>query len=252
VKVLINNQLVEYSDEGSGRVLLFLHGWGANLKTFDSLAKHFTDKFRVIRLDFPGFGGSPKPENDWFIDDYSRLTADFLEKINASDVYAIVAHSFGGRVTIRCSSANYLNPKKIVLMGAAGIKPRKTFKMIVYKVIAKIGKFLTSLSLLKKLQPLLRKKLYSSIGNTDYSQANDMKKIFVNTINEDLLPELSKIKQTTLLIWGENDQETPLSDANLMSDLIKSSKLKVIPSAGHFVYADALDKTKKYMDDFLL
>jgi pimeloyl-ACP methyl ester carboxylesterase len=252
VKVVINNQLVEYSDEGSGKILLFLHGWGANLKTFDTLARHFVDKFRVIRLDFPGFGGSPKPENDWFIDDYSKLTAEFLKKIDASKVYSIVAHSFGGRVAIRCSSANYLDPKKIILMGAAGIKPRKTFKMIAYKIIAKAGKLLTSLPLLSKLQPLLRKKLYSSIGNTDYSQANDMKKIFVNTINEDLLPELSKMNQSTLLIWGENDKDTPLSDAHLMSNLIKASKLRVIPNAGHFVYLDSPDEVKRYMDDFLL
>lgn len=252
MKVLVNNHLIEYSDEGSGRVLLFLHGWGSNLKTFDSVAKHFSKDFRVIRLDFPGFGGSPKPENDWSIGDYADLTNEFVKKIDVDEIYAVLAHSFGGRVMIRCASAGYLDPKKVVLMGAAGIKPRKTSKMIVYKIIAKIGKLITSLPVLNKLQPLLRKRLYSSIGTTDYLQSNDMKKIFVNTINEDLSSEISNIKQPTLLIWGENDSETPLSDANMMNKLIKDSKLIIIPGAGHFVYNDAFDETIKYLNGFLL
>jgi len=58
MKVLVNNQLIEYKDEGSGRVVLLLHGWGTNLATFDQLAGHLAKKFRVIRFDFPGFGQS--------------------------------------------------------------------------------------------------------------------------------------------------------------------------------------------------
>jgi esterase/lipase len=52
--------------------------------------------------------------------------------------------------------------------------------------------------------------------------AGSMKKIFLNAINEDLLPEVHKIKQNTLLIWGQNDTETPLNDAKLILKSLRS------------------------------
>ncbi len=251
MKILVNNQLIEYTDEGSGKVLLFLHGWGANLNTFDNLAKHFSKNFRVIRFDFPGFGGSPKPSDNWHVDDYAKLTRDLLLKLNINKVEAIISHSFGGRVTIKGIANKYFSPNKVILMGAAGIKPRKTFKMKIYKLIAKSGKIITSLPLINMLQPKLRKRLYGSIGNLDYLQSQQMKQIFLNTINEDLSTEISLITAPTLLIWGDNDNETPISDGRLMNSLIKNSKLIIAPGVGHFVYVDAAEMVIKNLDKFV-
>jgi pimeloyl-ACP methyl ester carboxylesterase len=251
MKVLINNRLIEYKDEGSGRVLLLLHGWGMNLATFDKLAKHLTKKFRVIRLDFPGFGQSPQPNSDWSVSDYSQLVRDFLQKIKADDLYAIIAHSFGGRVTIKGISLGFLQPEKVVFIGVAGVKPRQSLKKSSYKIIAKIGKTATTLPIISKLQPVLREKLYSSAGSMDYLNSGTMKKIFLNTICEDLLPEVKNITQPTLLIWGENDTETPLDDARLILSSLKNGHLVVIANAGHFVYTEAYDKVVAELDEFL-
>ncbi len=252
MKVLVNGQLVEYKDEGSGRALVFLHGWGTNLGTFDQLANHFTDNFRVIRFDFPGFGQSPKPTEDWSVDDYAKLTRDLLEKIRINDIYAVVGHSFGGRVIIKGVSLGYLQPGKVVLIGSAGVKPATSISKSLYKGVAKVGKLVTSLPVLRKVQPALRRSLYSAVGSTDYLQADKMQKIFLNAINEDLLPEVSKIKQPSLLIWGKDDTETPLSDANLMLESLENGRLIAIPAAGHFVYAEAYDKVVQEMDKFLV
>ena len=251
MKVLINNQLINYTDEGSGRVLLFLHGWGANLNTFDQLAKYFSKKFRVIRFDFPGFGGSPKPSDDWSVDDYAKLTQNLLEKLKINKLDAIIAHSFGGRIVVKGIDKKYLNPDGVVLMGAASIKPKMTIKLRLYKIIDKIGKIITLLPGINKLRPKLRKYLYKSAGSLDYMQSDQMKKIFLNVINEDLTDKISSVNQPTLLIWGENDNETPVADARLVQGLIKNSKLVVIADAGHFVYSDAQEKVIEYLDEFL-
>jgi len=137
MKVLVNNQLIEYKDEGSGRVVLLLHGWGTNLGTFDQLAGHLAQYFRVIRFDFPGFGQSPKPTDDWSVSDYARLTCDILEKLKVSGLHAVIAHSFGGRVAIKGVSQGYLEPTRIVLIGAAGVKPNSSIRTSLYKSVAK-------------------------------------------------------------------------------------------------------------------
>ena len=123
MKVIVKGQLVNYKDEGAGKVLLLLHGWGQTLQTFDDVAEHFSNNYRVIRVDFPGFGGSPKPSDDWHIDDYAKFVEDFLQKVDVDTVYAVLAHSFGGRITIKAAAKKYFDVEKLVLMGYAGVKP---------------------------------------------------------------------------------------------------------------------------------
>ena len=65
-----------------------------------------------------------------------------------------------------------------------------------------------------------------------------MKKVFVKIVNEDLTPFMGAITQPTLLIWGENDATTPLSDAKIMNKLIKDSGLVVLKGAGHYSFLD--------------
>jgi len=251
VKILVNNQLIEYQDEGSGKILLLLHGWGMSLETFNLLANHLSKKFRVIRFDFPGFGQSPKPSDDWLVSDYAKLTRDLLEKLKINQVFAVIGHSFGGRVIIKGISLNYLKPNKVVLISSAGIKPKQNFKKTVYKTVAKIGKFTTSIPILNKIQPTLKNKLYKSAGNTDYLHANQMKKIFLNITNEDLLPEVSKISQHSLLIWGSDDTITSPSDAILILKSLQNGNLILIPDAGHLVYIDKPNQVSAELDAFL-
>lgn len=251
MKLVIDGQIVEYKDEGKGKVVLMLHGWGSNSDTFRQLATDLSKRFRVIRFDFPGFGQSPRPSTDWSIHDYANFAKEFLKKLRISDLYAVIGHSFGGRVIIKGVSQKLIDPQKVVLMGSAGVKPKKRFKIRAYKAIAKTGKAITSLPGLNKLQSRLRKNLYQSIGNMDYYQSGQMRNIFVKTINEDLLPEVSNIKQPTLLIWGENDTEAPLSDAKLMANRLPDHEMDVITGAGHFVFVDNYQKVIDDLERFL-
>ena len=77
-------------------------------------------------------------------------------------------------------------------------------------------------SLPDKAEDALRKKY----GSRDYNALDaEMRKTFVKVINQDLTPCLSKIKQPTLLIWGETDTATPLADGQRMEKEIAKLKL---------------------------
>lgn len=250
MKILVDGQMIEYKNEGTGRVVVFLHGWGTNLKTFDEMSDMLKKGFQVIRLDFPGFGSSPKPADDWDVGRYARLVGQLIDKLNI-DVYAVIGHSFGGRVIIKGIADNHFDTDKIVLIGAAGVKPKGSARRGVYKTIAKVGKSITALPGLRQLRPALRKKLYSSAGSMDYLESQQMQKIFLNTINEDLLPYIHLLVQPSLLIWGENDSETPVADAYKMMNELPHAELVVIPDAGHFVYTDDASAVAKELEVFL-
>lgn len=251
MKVLVDGQLIEYKDEGKGKVILLLHGWGSNLASFNDLAKYLAEKYRVIRFDFPGFGSSPQPRSDWYVEDYSRLTAALLKKLKIVNPHAIIGHSFGGRVIIKGFSTKELSAEKVVMLGAAGPKPSIKAKKLIFKSIAKVGKAVTALPGLRVLRPKLRSKLYSAAGSTDYLNAHSMQKIFLNTVNEDLLPEVKTINKPVLMVWGENDIEVPVSDAKRMESELKNAQLVVVPAAGHYVYLDDFAAVKNELEKFL-
>lgn len=251
MKVLVNSQLIEYKDEGKGKVVLLLHGWGDSSVTFEGVAKHLAKNYRVIRLDFPGFGGSPRPLDNWTVESYARITEGFLQKLDIQEVYAAVGHSFGGRVIIKSIAEKLFDPKKVILIGAAGVKPRDGGKKAAYKVVAKVGKVVTALPGLRGARKSLRRKLYESAGATDYLDAEGMQNIFRNTVNEDLLPYVHLITQPSLLVWGEHDDQTPVADAYVMSNELNNAELVVIEDAGHFVHVEKPDLVLKKIDEFL-
>jgi pimeloyl-ACP methyl ester carboxylesterase len=78
-----------------------------------------------------------------------------------------------------------------------------------------------------------------------------MRRTMVLSVNEDLTPLLSGIKVPTLLIWGENDTATPLSDGQTMERLIPGAGLVVLRGAGHFSFADHWGQCSRVLDSFV-
>src|SRR4051812_20826260 len=95
MKVIVEGLATEYLDEGEGQTILMLHGWSDTIHTFDPILRHIT-KYRIIRVDLPGFGGSERPTSTWGVEEYARFVLAFCKKLECEpDV--IMGHSFGGR-----------------------------------------------------------------------------------------------------------------------------------------------------------
>ncbi|EKE13705.1 MAG: alpha/beta superfamily hydrolase/acyltransferase, partial [uncultured bacterium] len=99
-----------------------------------------------------------------------------------------------------------------------------------------------------RLMKGLKQFIYKKIGAEDYIATPQLKETFLNIINENLEDCLSEINQKTLIVWGENDKDTPLEFAKIMHQKIKNSKLKIIKEAGHFSF---LDKPKEFCQELL-
>lgn len=249
MKIIVQNLVTEYLDEGTGKVVLFLHGWQDNFHTFDSLVSLLSPTQRIIRLDLPGFGKSEVPKEAWNLDNYIQFVKDFIEKLDIQ-VYTLVGHSFGGRIAIKGEATNNLQAQKIILIGSAGIAINRTFRNLILKLLAKIGGLITYIPPLIFWREGLRKRMYSFIGS-DYLNTGKLKETFLNIISEDLSASAKKITTPTLLIWGESDTVTPLSDGKQLAGQIADSKLKVISGAGHFVHKEKSQEVAKLVHEFL-
>lgn len=252
MKIIVDNLALRYRDEGRGPVVVLLHGWGQELTTFDDLAASLSKNFRVIRLDLPGFGQSQRPSAAWGVLGYVKLVRNLLNKLNIEQPFALVGHSFGGRVAIKGTATGILMPKKLVCIDSAGINSSNNLRNLSFKAVAKAGKWALRLPFFAPLRKPLQRKLYAAAGATDYLDAGPMREIFLKTIKEDLRDEAKKIRIPTLFIWGEDDQITPLAEAREMSNRIPASVVRVVKNAGHFSYLDQPEKVAQLAEEFLL
>lgn len=248
---IIQNLAVRYDDEGSGPLIVMLHGWGTSGADFAELAGTLAAEYRVIRVDFPGFGGSEQPSEDWHVSEYTQFVAALLDKLDIRQPHALIGHSFGGRVALKGLATGVLSADKLILVGAAGVKRADSARNTTLRVVAKTGKALLSLPGLRRVSGSARGRLYRSIGSQDYLQSGTMRQIFLNTINEDLSGYADRITQPTLLIWGSEDDQAPLADGKFFHEHIRGSRLKIAASAGHFVHHDEPIQVARWVREFL-
>ena len=89
-------------------------------------------------------------------------------------------------------------------------------------------------------------------GSSDYAGASPMmRRILSKVVNEDLTDRLPLISAPALLIWGENDTATPLSDAKKMARLIPDSGLVSFPGCGHYSFLDNPGQFRAVLSSFL-
>lgn len=253
MEILINGIKVNYIDEGSGNVVVLLQGWGTNLEIYKKVTDKLSKNNRVIALDFPGFGKTPEPPSAWDVNDYTDFTIDFIEKLKLDNV-VLIGHSFGGRVIIRLMNKKdkKFNVSKIVLVDSAGIKAKSTMKKKLKQRWFKICKKTLDTKLVKKFFPEAINNLKNKHGSADYKKASTlMKQVLVKTVNEDLTDMLPNIDVPTLLVWGDMDTATPLSDAKIMEEKIPDAGLVVLKNTGHYSFLEDFYTFSRVIDSFL-
>ncbi len=251
MEIKIKGKKIHYEEEGEGYPIVLLHGWLANLKTMKPLANVLKQHFKVYNIDIIGFGESQLPEKPMTTNDYGDFLKDLLETLAIKNPI-LIGHSNGGRAIINAVGRGIINPKKIVLIDSAGIKPKRRINYYIKIYAFKFGK-----AILKRLPETekvnrMREKLLQKFSSEDYRNSPEvLRKTMSIIINEDQKKYLSKINVPTLLIWGENDTATPIQDARIMESLIPDAGLIVYPNSGHFSYIENLQNCNIVLHEFL-
>lgn len=240
-----------YDDIGSGKVIVLLHGWGTDRSNLSYIAQELKTSYRLVSVDLPGFGETSINSRDWGVGDYVGFLNSFLKELKINEVYALVAHSFGGRVCIKGLSEGVLSADRLILIGSAGVRHSDSLRNVAFKLVAKTGKTVMKLPILRGKYDKARQKLHERAGSADYANSGEMRQIFLNTINEDLSENAKNLRLPTLLIWGSEDDEAPLADARFFQKNIPGSSLKIIQGAGHFVHNEHPSRVVRFIREFL-
>ncbi len=253
MKIKIKDININYTVNGEGENYLLLHGWGANIDLYNGITNHIAKYAKVYAIDLPGFGKSDEPQKGLSLDEFVELVIEFIKKMGIEKIN-LIGHSFGGRLIIKMLNRKDLNFEidKVILMGSAGIKHELSFNKKMKIKTFKIGKKILSNKIVKKIFPGMLDKFISISGSPDYRNASlVMKECMKMAVNEDLTHLLPEIKNEVLLIWGENDTETPIEDGILMNKLIKNSGLVKIKNGTHFVFIEQTQYINNIIDAFI-
>lgn len=225
---------ISYIEEGSGDVILFLHGWGQNKEMMYPLIDELKEKYKCVIVDLPGFGESEFNDSK-DISEYVEALRVFLEKLNLLPKY-IVGHSFGGKVAFEYY-LKYKDIERIVIIASPLLKPRRTIKyygkVLLHKIKKKFGIFSVE------------------GGSKDYKACSKrMKSFFVKVVNTHYNKQVKNIDIPFLLLWGNKDREVPIKRAKKLNKELNNSCL-YIQNGGHFAYLDNIEFTRLIIQSFL-
>jgi pimeloyl-ACP methyl ester carboxylesterase len=242
-------RVVHAAGAGAGSLpVVVLHGWGASLEAVAPILQGLEPAFDVLALDLPGFGASEPPSRPWSVDDYARHVLEVCDQ-HGLQRFSIVGHSFGARLGIAIASSHPQLVGRMVLTGAAGIKPRRKPSYYGRVAVAKTGRFVGAVGGApgKRLQDRMRRR----VASQDWLDASEaMRGTFRAVVGEDLSPRLGSIRASTLLIWGDEDLDTPLWMGRRMEDEIGDAALIVL-NGGHYVYAERAAEFNRITEHFL-
>lgn len=223
---------------GNGAPVVLMHGWGCSSATLASIEKTAATLGRpVLNIDFPGFGESSEPQTVWDTFDYADAFAKLLQSQAIGPDAVLLGHSFGGRVAIIHAAKHPVG--KLILVDAAGVKPRRSLSYYLKVYSFKAKKHILRAILGPKKAEQKLDALRAKAGSSDYRGASPrMRAIMSRVVNQDLCSLMPLIKAPTLLIWGENDTATPLADARKMERRIPQAALVSFPACGHYSFLD--------------
>ena len=247
MKVIVDGLVTEYLRTGraDAPVVLLLPGWMSRAQNFAQLIEKLQRDYDVVTLNFPGFGVTENPPRSWSVQDYTDFTEKFIGKIGVKKIYAIVGHSFGGRVMLKGCASGQLHAAKLIFMGAAGVKPHVSMRSKIVK---------TSVKLSRVLPAGWRAKLSDKFSSDDYKNLRNnpvMRDTFKKVVDEDLTPLMPEVKSPSLLIWGRDDDQTPIAMAEVFAKNLPNADLKIIDNAGHYAFLDRPEEVARLVKEYL-
>ena len=237
---------------GTGSPVLVLHGWGASIEAMQMIVEEVArGGHEAVAIDFPGHGKSAPPPQAWQVSDFKQCVLRVMDELHIACA-DVVAHSFGCRVTIKLASENADRVSRLVMTGAAGLPPRRTRGQKARMRVAALGKAVKGVLGDGALSRWLESRWVHHVASADYRAASGvMRSTLVHIVGEDLTEYLKRITAPTILIWGSEDHDAPLSSGETMSRLIPGAELVVLQGGGHFAYAEQFSKFRLHMNRFL-
>jgi pimeloyl-ACP methyl ester carboxylesterase len=236
-----------------GPVAVLVHGLGGRSEDWGKLAPYLARAgYRVYLPDLPGYGQSDKPADfSYSVKDEAAVVSGFFDALGLKQV-DLGGWSMGGWIVQLVAAEHPERIRKLMLLDSAGlyVKPEWDLKLFTPVSPAELEKFD---ALLMPHPPQLPTFIANDILRTSHEHAWIIRRAIDSMLTgrdttDALLPTL---KMPVLIVWGEVDQITPLSQGQKMHQLIPQSQMNIVPGCGHLAPNECAGEIGPAMVSFL-
>jgi len=262
----INLHYQEFGDDTKPAVLL-IHGYRSSVYVWRSTAPLLADQgFHVLAIDLVGFGYSEKPR--WFaysIQAQARILSRFMNRLGIGRA-TVVGSSYGGAVAATLAFDYSERVEKLVLADAVINDNLKGHPILRLAAIPGVGEAITPF--LADSRTLLRSRMHHTLSKTsqhlitDERVENILRPFRAADAHHSLLAtsrnwhanrieqDANLINQPTLIVWGEEDTVTPISDGAKLHGSILNSRFVILKNCGHTPQEEKPENFSRLVVDF--
>lgn len=242
--------------------ILLLHGFGSSLHTWDDVAAGLEDRFRVLRIDLPGFGlTGTDPGGDYTDARAHVVIAALLDHLGLGRVH-VVGSSMGGRIAWSFAAAQPERVARLVLMAPDGFaspgidynrSPR--VPLLMQALPYTLPRFMVR----GGMAPAYADPAALTDGLVERYHAMmvapGVRRAILDRMGQHILvppePLLALIQAPTLLLWGEQDRMVPVTNAEDYLRVMPDARRVVLPNIGHVPMEEAPVEVVRVLREFL-
>jgi pimeloyl-ACP methyl ester carboxylesterase len=269
----VNGQTIFAREAGNPKrpLALLIHGWSSSWYAMSPLFAPLERKYRILAVDLPGYGRSPRLPQQTTIPAYADLLADLIRS-QTEQPAVLIGHSMGGMISLTMALRHPNVVERMVLLCPTITGKLSLFINLFvspvtfvekYRLLNKIGSVIDPY-ILGFIDRLMRPAAFSQnsgISDADYARLrSDVRRpgqgrvraeCFWAMRNNDLTGKLKPIDKPSLVIWGMEDNTVPLRDASLMASEWEEADLRILPTVSHWPQFEATAVTNRYITAFL-
>jgi len=268
--IKLHYRIFQKNNSKSKAKIMLIHGMGGSTfcwrNNTDVLSKA---GYQVVAVDLPGFGYSSRQvglvhssENRaiWLMN-----LLDFLDKevFKNDKPWFLVGHSMGAKPITKMALNNSERFKGLIYIGGAvyNSPPQVAGEMIGRWPFRPLAKYILKTFVLKRDR--IKKLLTSAYGKELSKEEIDAylapmqlegtTEVWLDLVKSSspALENISKIKLSTLLIWGEDDSWVPLEEGKKLKNELINSELKIIEESHHMTMVTDYEKVNLYIKNFI-
>lgn len=258
---------IHYKDEGQGPVLILLHGVCASLHTWDGWTQRLKDRYRIIRLDIPGFGlTGPIPDKSLYRkDELVRLFEKIVDAMKL-EKFSLAGNSLGGYISWNYTLQHPDKVEKLILIDSVGFSqplPR-LLAFASHPLVRPFARFTMPRFLLDKAVEQVygdKSKVTQELKDRyfDLAMREGNKGSYIDVFaemrklrhDENLSQGIKDIRVPTLVMWGTKDEWIPFKYFENWKKELPAAKFVQYEGAGHTPMEEIPDETARDADLFL-
>ena len=248
-----------YRELGKGPALLFIHGMGGDSASWETEYEQFSDRYRVIGWDAPGYGGSNPFESDLpSVGDYIMAMAALLDALGEEGVH-LVGHSYGG---IMVAGFHRAFPDRVLSLtlaqpviggGIGDAKVRDAALKVRTDEIEELGaEGYAKIHAPRSCSPdALPEVVAKGIAVTSKMHTNGYLTQFRSLRHANIFEWTSAPKIPSLIISGEHDRTAQTEDVEAIANKMPGIRHETISGIGHMIYIEYPERFNALLESVL-